>query len=119
MYRDDKVADVLAVLTVIRDGFKSGLYGRDSTELRKSAVMKVGESELKARRYKNMDSAFKTIHDACARRLKPDVTSIAHFDTLVDQWLFRNSTELERIIIGHSKSIAQRAEVTRFFGEPR
>jgi pyridoxine 5'-phosphate synthase PdxJ len=115
MHREDKVTDVLAVLTAIRNGFKSELYGRDCTELRKSAVMKVAESELWTGRYKNMDSAFKTIHDACARRLKPDVANIAHFDRLTDQWLFRNSTELERIIRDHSESIAQRVDVTGFF----
>jgi hypothetical protein len=119
MHRDDKVTDVLAVLSAIRNGFKSGLYGRDCTELRRSAVIKVAESELRTGRYKNMDSAFKTIHDACARRLKPDVANIAHFDRLTDQWLFRNSTELERIIRDHSESIAQRDEVTRFFREKR
>jgi hypothetical protein len=124
MHRDDKVTDVLAVLTAINNGFnnngfKSGLYGRDCTELRKNAVIKVAEAELRIGRYKNMDSAQKTIHDACARRLRPAVASIKKFERLTDQWLFRNSADLETIIKDHSESVAQQAEVTRFFREQR
>ena len=115
MNRDDKVTDVLAVLTAMINSFKSGLYGRDCTELRKNAVNEVATSELRMGRYKNMNSAYKTIHDALARRLKSEVANIKHFDRLADQWLFRNSNELETILINHSQSVAQRAEVAHFF----
>lgn len=115
MHREDKVTDVLAVLTEIRGGFRRGICGRDCTELRKSAVTNVAEAELRKGRYKNMDSAYKTIHDAPARRLRPEVASIKHFDWLADQWLLSNSAALETILMNHSESVAQRAEVTRFF----
>lgn len=84
-YQRDKVTDVMAVLEAIRGEFTTRRNHRNTTELRKEAVRLVAESELRARRYKNADSALKTIHDACARRLRPQVgdeASTAFGDTL-------------------------------------
>lgn len=116
-YRNDKVSDVMAVLTVMRNEFKITSNYRNTTQLRKEAVEDVAETELRAKRYKNQDSALKTIHDACARRLKPAVGSIRDFDTLADQWLRQNSMRLKDILLRHSKSRSQRAVVTDFFGD--
>ena len=114
-YRDDKVSDIMAVLTVMRNEFKRMSIYRDSTELRKEAVKEIAGTELSAKRYKNQDSALKTIHDACARRLKPDIGNIGDFDRLTDQWLCQNSTRLKDILLRHSISRSQYAEVTNFF----
>ena len=114
-YRNDKVSDVMAVLTVMRNEFERTSNYRDSTELRREAVKDVAETELSAKRYKNQDSALKTIHDACARRLKPDIGNIRDFDRLTDQWLRQNSMRLKDILLRHSKSRSQHAEVTKFF----
>jgi hypothetical protein len=86
-YQKDKVTDVMAVLRSIRSEFKKQNANRNTTELRKEAVRLVAESELRAKRYRNADSAHKTVHDACARRLWPKVAGIVDFDSLVDQWL--------------------------------
>jgi hypothetical protein len=116
LYQNDKVSDVMAVLRNIKEGFKRRNNYRDTTELRKDAVMVVAESGLRAGRYKNEDSALKSIHDACARRLRPQVVNIAEFDRLVDQWLRQNSMRLKDILLEHSESRSQRAQVSPWFG---
>ena len=113
-YRNDKVSDVMAVLTVMRNKFKITPNCRYFTELRREAVKDVAETELNAKRYKDQDSAQKTIHDACARRLKH---YIADFDRLTEQWLRQNSMQLKDILLRHSKSPSQCVEVTKFFEE--
>lgn len=114
-YQNDKVTDVMAVLTDIKGEFKRRNSYRNTTEMRKDAVRGVAESELRAKRYKNEASAQKTIHDACARRLRPEVANIADFDSLVDQWLRQRSMRLKDILLSHSKSRSQRAEVSQIF----
>ena len=58
---------------------------------------------------------MKTIHDACARRLKPDVGNIKHFDKLADEWLHQNSMKLKDILLKHAESHSQQGVVTDFF----
>jgi len=115
LYQNDKVTDVMAVLGKIKGEFRRRNSYRNTTELRKDAVRSIAESELRARRYKNEDSAKKTIHDACARRLRPQVANIAAFDSLVDQWLRQNSMRLKDILLGYLESRSQRAQVSRWF----
>jgi hypothetical protein len=114
-YQRDKVTDVMAVLKTIRGDFETRRNYRNTAELRKEAVKIVAEAELQARRYKNTDSAEKTIHDACARRLRPQVGNIVDFDNLVDQWLRQHSMRLRDILLGHSESRLQRTEVDQWF----
>ena len=116
-YRNDKVSDVVAVLAAVRDEFRKRSSYINSTELRKDAVKALAENELRARRYKNQDSALKTIHDACARRLKPEVDNIRDFDMLVDQWLRRKAVRLKEILLKHSENRSQRAMVANFFDD--
>jgi hypothetical protein len=120
-YQRDMVTDVVAVLKTIRDEFSKSKNYRNTTELRKEAVRLIAELELRARRYKNTDSAQKTIHDACARRLRPQVANIGDFDNLVDQWLRKNSMQLKDVLLGHAESRLQRSEVDQWFeqGENR
>lgn len=114
-YGKDKVSDVLAVLAIMKREIKKASYYRDIKELRMEAVQEVAEIELRANRYKNRDSALKTIHDACARRLRPDVQNIAVFDRLADQCLRHNSTKLKDILLLFSESYSQKAAVDEFF----
>jgi len=114
-YRNDKVRDVVAVLEVMRNEFRKTSEYCSSTELRKGAVKEIAEAELQERRYKNQDSAFKTIHDACARRLRPQLSNIRDFDRLADHWLRQNSMKLKDVLLSHSESPSQRATVTEFF----
>ena len=114
-YQRDKVTDVMAVLGTIRREFKARNSYRNTTELRKEAVRLVAESELGTGRYKNENSAQKTIHDACARRLRPQVVNVKDFDSFVDQWLRQGSTRLKDILLGHSENRLQRTEVDLWF----
>jgi len=114
-YGKDKVSDVLAVLRLMKKQIKKASYYRDIKDLRMDAVQEVAEIELRANRYKNRDSALKTIHDACARRLRPDVGNITDFDRIADQWLRQNSTKMRDILLLHSDSYSQRAAVNKFF----
>lgn len=117
----DKVTDVTAVLKTIKKECNKSKNYRNTTGLRKEAVWLIAESELRAGRYKNMNSAWKTIHDACARRLRPQVANIKDFDNLVDQWLFKNSMQLKDVLLEHAESRLQRNEVDQCFeqGENR
>jgi hypothetical protein len=116
-YQRDKVTDVIAVLGTIKQEFKGRSNFRNTTELRKEAVRLVAESELRARRYKNENSAQKTIHDACARRLRPQVGNIEDFDSLVDQWLRQDSMRLKAILLRHAESRSQRTQVDLWFNQ--
>jgi len=111
-FSKDMVSDVIAVLTVMRKEFERTSNNCDFTELRRKTVKDVAETEFNKGRYEHEDSAKKTIHDACARRLKH---SIADFDRLTEQWLCNNSMQLKDILLEHSKSRSQCAEVTSFF----
>ena len=93
-YYNDKVTDVMDVLKNIREEYNKSKYSPNINELRKYAVRYVAESQLQLKRYKNDNSAQKTIHDACARRLKPEVLNIADFDILVDHWLRKGSLQV-------------------------
>jgi len=114
-YKKDKVSDVLAVLANMKNEIKKASYFRDIKDLRMEAVQEVAEMGLLTNRYKNRDSALKTIHDACARRLRPDVGNIADFDRIADQWLRQNSTKLRDILLQHSDNYLQKASVNDFF----
>jgi hypothetical protein len=114
-YGKDKVSDVLAVLALMKWEIKKTSYYRDARDLRLEAVKEVAENEFRANRYKNLNSAFKTIHDACARRLRPDVGNITDFDRIANQCLRHNSTELRDILLRHSANYSQKVAVNNFF----
>jgi hypothetical protein len=115
-YKNDKVSDVLSILEIIRSECKRQFSYYNITELRKEAVKDMAKNELRQKRYKNKNSAEKSIHDACARRLKPDVDNIKDFDRLIDKWLQQNSMRLKDILIKHIGSRSQRFIVSEFFG---
>ena len=111
----DKVSDVMAVLKVMRRKFKATTSFFDFTKLRRETVKDFAETEYNKGRYEHQISAKNTIHDACARRLKPDICNIKDFDKLTEQWLRQNSMQLKGILLRYSKSPSQRDEVTSFF----
>jgi len=114
-YRNDKVSDIITILTGIRGQFARRTNYCGSAGLRKEAIKEFAESELRTRRYKNEHSAVETLRDACTRRLRPDIMGIRNFDGHVDQWLHEKSMALKEILLRHSKDRAQRAEVSQFF----
>lgn len=118
-YRNDKVSDVLSILAIMRNEFNSRSSHYNCKELRKKIVKGLAKAEDERRpikRFRNFDSAQKSIHDACARRLKPEVDNIKDFDSLVDQWLRQDSMRLKDILVKHSESRSQRSMVADFFG---
>jgi hypothetical protein len=70
-----RVEDVLAVLREVV-AYNRGLPGQRVDSARREAVVTVAESELRRHRFANRNSALKSIHDACARRLKPIIDGI-------------------------------------------
>ena len=112
---NDKVSNIMAVLIVIKREFERTSNDCDFTELRKEAVKEVAETELNAKKYKNQRSSQNTIHDACTKRLKPDIDNVVDFDRVTEQWLRHNSMQLKDILLKHCKSRSQRDEVISFF----
>lgn len=114
-FRDDKVEDVMAVLTLIRNAYRDNPKLHTITALRGNAVKNIAKTELQSKRFKDYNSAHKSIHDACGRRLKPDVIGIAAFDKLVASWLRQNSMGLKEILSTQANGDSQRAAVNTFF----
>jgi hypothetical protein len=113
--RKDKVSDVIAVLNIMKELFRSASRYCITTEVRKVAVSEYAARELSVGRFKNVSSSVNTIHDACARRLRPDIDNIEEFDEFVDQWRHGKSTKLKEILLGNANGSSQRILVTRFF----
>lgn len=80
------IEDVLDVLREIRLADSERRSGRSVKDVRLQAVQKVAKGELAKGRFKNWDSAEKSIHDACTRRLQRNL-SAEKFDALVKRWL--------------------------------
>ena len=114
-HQKDKVSDVIEVLTVMKNEYQSFKNYQNTTNIRILATKIVAEIELGHNRYKNITSAKNTIHDALARRLKPDIKNIQKFDELADQWLRNGSMELKNILLGHTASKTQSSMVEIFF----
>lgn len=65
--------------------------------MRLQAVQKVAKAELAKGRFKNWDSAEKSIHDACTRRLQKNL-SAEEFDALVKNWLSGQPEGLQSLL---------------------
>jgi hypothetical protein len=63
----DSVIDVINVLTIMK---RESLNYRSITELRQNAVKEVANTEITTGRRSYFESAKKTIHQACTRRLQ-------------------------------------------------
>lgn len=109
--RNNRVSDVIGVLEFIRDEQKKYYY-HNIAELRKDAIKQFAEAEFQTKRYLNLQSAERTIHDACTRRLKLNTSG---FDELADEWRRNNSMKLKDILLRQATNIYQRIEVENFF----
>ncbi len=110
--RQDKIFDILSILDVMQE-LSTNFYNK--RKLRISSVKQVAERELLKGRYKNWDSAYRTLIDACRRRLEPDVYGIDAFDMLAAKWMERNSHALKKILLKNSKNDYQKDAVLDFF----
>ena len=83
-----QIMDVLSVSGLIRIQYQK--YDSIRT-LRINSVRSLAKTELENGRFDSSDSAEKTIHDACTRRLN---MNISEFDNLVELWLRDGSNRL-------------------------
>lgn len=98
-----QIEDVLNVLQEILTAYSASGSGHSVSGIRLEAVRKVATRELSAHRFSNCDSAEKSIHDACTRRLR---SSSSAFDERVDRWLSGDPEELRAVLgtaSGYSK----------------
>jgi hypothetical protein len=111
----DQLVDIVMVAMEAKAQRKKARAFVPTDELRRDAVRAYAEQEYRKKRFKTMDSAEKSIHDACSRRLKPDVTSIDDFDRLLEGWLKKGSRSLAQVLYRHAKTQEQRELVRVFF----
>ena len=112
----DKIDDVLFVLKEIFNEIKGSIGNIKATEIRRKAVKSVARTELaKKSRFKDFDSAKKSIHDACVRRLRID--RVGEFDELIELCINQNSSQLQDILIKHATNKVQRSMISDFFKE--
>nr|WP_321466142.1 hypothetical protein [uncultured Desulfobulbus sp.] len=113
--KKDKVSDVVNVLKVIKHEWEKVGNRYSISDIRIDSVKVIADVEYNLGRYKNIKSAYHTIHDALARRLKPDIPNIAAFDTLTEKWLRDNSLELKQILLGYAQDREQRSIIEQLF----
>lgn len=113
----DQFVDLVMIATHARHLHeKAGIFVAAS-ELRKDAIRIFAEQEYSSGRFKTLDSANKTLHDACVRRLQPHVNSIDEFDTILEEWLRTGSGRLSKILSHHARTDAHRGLIEAFFVE--
>lgn len=100
------IEDVLDVIQEIQRMSSLGEMEEPST-LRKKSIRTVADRELR-HRFSNRDSANKSIHDACSRRLN---LSIGEFDRAVEEWLSGNPEHLNTILLPQAENKRQRNEI--------
>jgi len=103
------IDDVLEVLREILSADSRAGSGRSIKDVRLQAVQKVAKAELAKGRFKNWDSAEKSIHDACTRRLQKNL-SAEEFDALVKRWLSGQPEGLKSLlgrVDGYGKNVVE------------
>lgn len=106
------IEDVLEVLREIQNISSANKKGHQlGSFLRMEAVRTVANRELRHSRFKNFNSAQKSIGDACSRRLRPAITNIGDFDRAVEQWLSGNPEVLRSILLPKTDSVQHRNEL--------
>ncbi len=98
------------VLDVIREIQRISSVGRmeKSSTLRGDAIRTVANRELSRKRFSHRDSAERSIHDACARRLN---LSTGEFDELVEEWLLGNPARLRSTLLPKAKNTRQEDDI--------
>jgi HNH endonuclease len=102
------IEDVLDVLQEILTAYSAIGSGRSLPTIRQQAVQTVAARELAGHRFKNRDSAEKSIHDACARRLN---LRVSKFDALVSDWLSGHPEDLQSLLATVDGYVQNRAAV--------
>ena len=79
------IEDVFDVISEIQHLSSKNKFGDKISNLRRNAVRTVANRELESQRFLNIDSAEKSIHDGCSRRLKPAILKISDLTDPVEQ----------------------------------
>ena len=109
------IVDVLDVLQEVRKIHSGPGAGWSASRLRQEAVEAVASRELGQRRFSNKDSARKSIHDACSRRLN---LKIVEFDSAVDRLLSGDPGRMETILQHVRKDVAHHAALAKLLASP-
>jgi hypothetical protein len=112
---NDRVSDVLHVLSIMRSDFTNVSHLVDVTRSRKTAVNAVAESGIENGRFKNgIVAAEKSIRDACSCRL--GFQRIREFDDLAEQWFRKGSMRLRDVVFQVANNLSRKNKVIEFFG---
>lgn len=105
----DQFVDLVTIAAEARQQRKKAGSLVAPADLRRDAIRALAEREHKAGRFKNLESAERTLHDACTQRLKPDIRSIDDFDQLLEKWLRGNRAALSELLKRHARNDQHRA----------
>lgn len=111
----DKFVDIAMIAATARQMHADAYAFVPIDEIRRDAIHKVAEDQFRGGRYKSLESAEKTLHDACVKRLKPEVNSIEEFDALLEKWIRKGSTDLADALKRKATHPAQRELIRVFF----
>ena len=112
---NDKIIDILFVLNKIFNEINGSNENIKVNEVRLGAVKNIAKTELENNRFKDFRSAKNSIHDACVRRLRPNISKVTEFDQLIELWINQNSSQLQDILIKHATNDIQRHMISDFF----
>lgn len=112
---NDKIGDILSVLQKIKTAFEVSNSKADIAQIRREAIKSVANEQLTKNRFSDFDSAKKSIHDACVRRLKPDISTVVQFDQLITMWLCSDSIDLKTIILKNASTQFNVSKIEHFF----
>ncbi|MEO8498920.1 MAG: HNH endonuclease [Planctomycetota bacterium] len=106
--------DVIAVLEMIRESFQPNDAELDVSELRKSAVHAIAQTELDNRRFSTEVSASNSILDGCVRRL--GYAEASQFDNQLSNWLRGRPHELCERVLAKTTTEHQRQRLAHVLG---
>ncbi len=112
---NDKIGDILSVLQEIKTAFEESNSKANIAQIRREAIKSVADKHLAKGRFSDFDSAKKSIHDACVRRLMPDISTAVQLDQLITMWLCNDSCDLKTIILKNASTQFNVRKIEHFF----
>jgi len=109
-----RIEDVFDVLEEIENKISNQGRSGQIGNLRQEAIKVIARRELQSARFKNRDSAEKSIHDACTRRLRK-IKNVYNFDHAVREWLNGNPDKIKKAIEFEIRTNREKLLVSKFF----
>lgn len=109
-----RIEDILDVLNEMRNRFSNLGGSTQMGSLRQEAIKVVARRELQSGRFKNRDSAEKSIHDACTRRLRK-IENTYNFEHAVKEWLHGIPDKIKNAIEFEIRTNREQSLVSNFF----